>query len=175
MQPSVPAGQACEVVVFSGKHILRREVRSSDMYASIDEVEDKLGRTMRKFKERREAKKGKVAPVDSSVFLDVSDESEDEMTDTFAPSASAEIASLMPNIDGLVKRKAFPVPLQTVEEAILCLEYVLVFACVFFRKCVLLAPRIYALTGCVLCGCCFPTFSQVYRSLLLPLQVERNR
>lgn len=124
VQPSVPTGQACEVVVFSGKNILRREVRSGDMYASIDEVEEKLGRTMRKFKERKEARKGKVASVDAAaVFLDIPDEADDEMDDTFAASASSEISSLMPNVEGLVKRKTFPLPLQTVEEAILCLEY----------------------------------------------------
>lgn len=114
------------VVIFYKRNIFRRIVRSTDMYASIDEVEAKLNRTLRKFKERQEGKAQKAPSVGDpgSVFVDVlPEESDDEdLDDTF--DASPVEPSLVPNVDGLVKRKSFPMPLQTVEEAILCLDYI---------------------------------------------------
>jgi putative sigma-54 modulation protein len=125
VQPSVPAGQSAEVVIFHKKNIFRRLVSTADMYASIDEVEEKLSRTLRKFKERKEGKNQKASGVDavSTVFVDVSDdESADELDDTFA--ASSDPSAVLPKVVGLVKRKTFPLPLQTIEEAILCLDYI---------------------------------------------------
>lgn len=58
-------------------------------------------------------------------FFDVpnSDDEDDlEIADTYASSADPQTD--VPNVEGLVKRKAFPLPLQTVEEAIMCLDYI---------------------------------------------------
>lgn len=124
VQPSVPAGQAAEVVIFYKRNIFRRIVRSSDMYASIDEVEAKLTRTLRKYKERKEGKSQKSPSVTdmTGISVELSDESEDDgIDDTFGATADP---ALIPKVEGLVKRKTFPMPLQTVEEAILCLDYI---------------------------------------------------
>jgi ribosomal subunit interface protein len=126
VQTSVPAGQAeAEVVIFYKKNVFRRCVRSNDMYASIDEVEDKLNRTLQRFKERHEGKSQKSGSVSdlSSVFVDVSEDGSDSgMDDTFA--ASAGEPAHIPKVEGLVKRKTFPMPVQTIEEAIFCLDYI---------------------------------------------------
>lgn len=124
MQPSVPAGQAAEVVIFYKRNIFRRIVRSADMYTSIDEVEAKLTRTLRKYKERQEGKSQKSPSVTdmAGISVELSDESDDDgIDDTFGATGDP---TLIPNVEGLVKRKTFPMPLQTVEEAILCLDYI---------------------------------------------------
>lgn len=127
-QPSVPQGQAAEVVIFYKKNIFRRLVRSEDMYASIDMVEEMIDRTLRKFKERKEGqahKSGVADDVGAGVFVDVpeaSDSDMDDLADSYA--SSPDMSAMLPKIDGLVKRKTFPLPLQTVEEAIMCLDYI---------------------------------------------------
>lgn len=122
--PSVPNRHKAEVVAFAGKTILRTEIRSEDMYAAIDEAEDKMGRKIRKFKERRESKgkaKQGVRGKSSAMEFDEAEEeeSDDEFKDVYAPPDA-----LVPQVTEVVKRKVFPMPLQTVEEAVLCCEYV---------------------------------------------------
>jgi len=118
--PSVSARHKAEVLAFAGKTILRTEIRTGDMYASIDAVEDRIGRTIRKFKERKEAKgKGKEAGA-GVIDTDVADEDDaDDFADVYEDPPPA-----VPQVQGVVKRKVFPMPLQTVEEAVLCCEYV---------------------------------------------------
>lgn len=83
-----------------------------------------LARTLRKFKERKEGKghKNGVADFarDATAFLDVSDSSEEEDDGSYPPPVDDPFRK----IQGVVKRKVFPLPLQTVEEAVLCLEYI---------------------------------------------------
>lgn len=119
--PSVPNRHKAEVIAFSGKTILRTEVRDEDMYTAIDSVEERIARTIRKFKERREAKGGKSKEAASGVEDQVFDEEEDggDYVDTYGDSAS-----FIPAVTDIVRRKVFPMPLQTVEEAVLCCEYV---------------------------------------------------
>lgn len=122
--PSVPNRHKAEVVAFSGKTILRTEIRSEDMYAAIDAAEDKIGRKIRKFKERKESKtkaKQGIREKSSAVAFDAAEEEEedDEFKDVYSPSDP-----LVPEVTEVVKRKVFPMPLQTVEEAVLCCEYV---------------------------------------------------
>jgi hypothetical protein len=80
---------------------------------------------LRKYKERKDVRhqKGSTAgDAAASVFFDVSDDSDtdsDELEDKYA-----SVPAQKTPVDGLVKRKVFPLPLQTVEEAILCLEYI---------------------------------------------------
>jgi hypothetical protein len=85
-----------------------------------------MGRTLRKFKERKEVRHQKTAPgaedPATSVVFDVPEDSE---TDPDEPEDSyASVPAQKSPVDGVVKRKVFPLPLQTVEEAILCLEYI---------------------------------------------------
>lgn len=132
--PSIANGNKAEVVAFAGKTILRNEVRAEDMYAAIDLVQDRFARTLRKYKERRDdAKSSKnKQQVDMPVApLSVGDE-EDEETDEFLddetykthPFSNEGVAPGLPNVNEIVRRKVFPMPLQTVQEAVLCCEYV---------------------------------------------------
>eukprot|EP00793_Prasinoderma_coloniale_P001106 PRCOL_00006097-RA len=60
--------QKCEVTVHTkGRGIIRAEMRSDDMYASIDKVGDKIHRQARKLKDRVKGKLGGVQPHDTSV------------------------------------------------------------------------------------------------------------
>jgi hypothetical protein len=93
------------------------------VYAAIDEVEAMISRTLRKYKERKDVKSHsqKTSPSpdeESSIFFDVV---EDE---GYEP--APELA--VPAVKGVVKRKVFPMPTQTLEEAILCLEYIGMFS-----------------------------------------------
>ncbi|CDF34884.1 unnamed protein product [Chondrus crispus] len=102
--PSVPLRHKAEVVAFAGKTILRKEVRTDDMYASIDALEERIARTIRKYKERKEAKsKGKDSisrTADDAAEMDEG-EADDQFQDIYQDT--------MPQIPA---------------EAVLCCEYV---------------------------------------------------
>lgn len=121
---AIPDKHKAEVVVFAGKQILRSEVRDPDMYAAIDRVEERINRTLRKYKERRinrsRKQKGSDSPSGAAVVPDDEDEDDDGMEDTYGQSGAA----LVPPVTEVVKRKVFPMPLQSVEEAVLCTEYI---------------------------------------------------
>lgn len=129
--PSIPNRHKAEVVAFSGKTILRTEVRSDDMYTAIDAVEERIARTIRKFKERRESRSSKARdatnPVGSPSPMDEDDEDETAMNaqadDVFRDVYHDKIPGV-PAVTDVVRRKVFPMPMQTVEEAVLCCEYV---------------------------------------------------
>lgn len=122
--PSVANRHKAEVVAFAGKTILRTEQRSDDMYAAIDAVEDRIARTIRKFKERKEAKfKGKETLVPDVAVGDGVGSSDDDSDDQFED-VYQDAAPQVPAVNAIVKRKVFPMPLQSVEEAVLCCEYV---------------------------------------------------
>lgn len=126
-----------EVVAFAGKTILRAEVKADDMYAAIDNVEERIGRTVRKFKERKVGKgRGTATDVSSdrlvavpgvqmppdSFFEDEEPSNDDnDFKDVYE---QKEALPGVPAVEGIVRRKVFPMPLQTVEEAVLCCEYV---------------------------------------------------
>lgn len=122
--PSVANRHKAEVVAFAGKTILRTEVRSDDMYAAIDAVEDRIARTIRKYKERKEAKlKGKETLVPDVAGADGVDSSDDDSDDQFED-VYQDVVPPVPAVNAVVKKKVFPMPLQSVEEAVLCCEYV---------------------------------------------------
>jgi hypothetical protein len=87
------------------------------VYAAIDEVEAKLSRTLRKFKERKDGKNQNLnlklspptAEEESNVFFDVIE------AEGYEP--APELA--VPAVKGVIKRKVFPMPTQTLAEAIL--------------------------------------------------------
>lgn len=126
-----------EVVAFAGKTILRAEEKAEDMYVAIDAVEERISRTVRKFKERKVGK-GRTAATDVSERLAAvpgvqmpadsifSDESANEKEDEEFKDVYEQKEALpgVPAVIGIVRRKVFPMPLQTVEEAVLCCEYV---------------------------------------------------
>ena len=113
------------MLAFAGKNLLRNEVRAADMYVAIDEAEEKIGRTIRKFKERRESKgvgKARDVPLVDGAVEDEEQEQGDD-GDAFNDVYEAQLP-LVPPVNAVVRRKVFPMPLQTVEEAVLCCEYV---------------------------------------------------
>lgn len=120
--PSVPLRHKAEVVAFAGRTILRKEVRTDDMYASIDALEERIARTIRKYKERKDAKsKGKE--YSSRTADDAQEVDEGEADDQFQD-VYQDTMPQVPAVNAVVRRKVFPMPLQTVEEAVLCCEYV---------------------------------------------------
>lgn len=122
--PSVTNRHKAEVLAFAGKTILRNEVRATDMYVAIDEVEERIGRTIRKFKERKVNKGiGKARDVPLSTGNSSTDDDEVEDDESFTD-VYQDPAPEVPPVNAVVRRKVFPMPLQTVEEAVLCCEYV---------------------------------------------------
>lgn len=104
----VKQDQKIEVTVKLPKRVLRAEVTSDDMYASIDEVVDKLEKQMVKYKSRLRAKSRRDSSFNDelkSVLLDETiEESEDEI-----------------KID---KTKKFEIKPMDVEEAVLEMELI---------------------------------------------------
>ena len=82
------------------KSMVRVVGDSSDMYASIDLVSDKLARQLRKFKERKYNKRTREATTDS--FVDEIDEAEEEEA---AGEAEATLAALE-----VMRSKKFSMP-----------------------------------------------------------------
>ena len=50
--PSVPSSQIVEVTLFARGTVIRAEVASENMYASLDMVEDKLARQIRRYRDK---------------------------------------------------------------------------------------------------------------------------
>lgn len=107
--PSVSESDSCECVVFAGDHVVRAEERTGSMYSSIDLVASKLSRKLRKLKEKREASmRGDNKELREAIFetpLEVDD------------------ASNEPQLSEIVRSKKFPMPLQSLEEAKTCLDW----------------------------------------------------
>ncbi|KAJ8600280.1 hypothetical protein CTAYLR_000654 [Chrysophaeum taylorii] len=102
--PRVPLSDCCEVVIFAkDNHVVRAEERAETMYAAIDLVAAKLARKLRKLKERR-TKAPKL-----SIKETIPGEIE------IVPK-EAEVKP-----ETLVRRKSFPMPPQSLEEATDCL------------------------------------------------------
>lgn len=101
----VSDSDTCEVVVVSKGIVIRAAERSENMYASIDLVAGKLGRKLRKLKDRRQ---DKSAVPTAAIFEDTIGE----------PTAAS------PSASELVRRKRFPTPPQTVDDAIVCLGFI---------------------------------------------------
>ena len=97
--------EAC--VLCKDKSMVRVVGDSSDMYASIDLVSDKLARQLRKFKERKYNKRTREATTDS--FVDEIDEAEEEEA---AGEAEATLAALE-----VMRAKKFSMPAIDVDEA----------------------------------------------------------
>lgn len=101
----------CEVVVFSKGVVLRAAERSETMYSSIDLVSAKLDRKLRKLKERKFGSKAAMRAPPTPEVVEAEDSSDYEDPDAL------DAASL-------VRRKSFPMPPQTIDDALLCLEYI---------------------------------------------------
>lgn len=126
---AIPNRHKAEVLTFAGKTILRAEMRASDMYEAIDLVEEKMSRKVRKFKERKSPRKGNSADDELLEVANVvpaldGEEATEKDESELLDKDYADKIDFVPPVNGVVKRKVFPMPLQTVEEAVLCCEYV---------------------------------------------------
>ncbi len=99
--PSIQNGHVAEVTVYTKGHVIRAREASSDMYAAIDLVSEKLERQVRKYKTKIIDRHTKAAPI-AEITAALSEESERE-----------------PEI---VKTKVLEVKPMSAEEAILQLE-----------------------------------------------------
>uniref|UniRef100_A0A7S4BHE5 Sigma 54 modulation/S30EA ribosomal protein C-terminal domain-containing protein n=1 Tax=Chrysotila carterae TaxID=13221 RepID=A0A7S4BHE5_CHRCT len=111
------------------KQVIRVEQSSDDMYASLDKLSDRLGRVLRKYKDRKNSKRSAVrTSAISEAMDDVDDENDDEndaAIDIATDAASASSSVPLPETPWtLVRKKTFPMPPISVEEALLCLEYI---------------------------------------------------
>ncbi|KAK4536943.1 hypothetical protein CDCA_CDCA10G2968 [Cyanidium caldarium] len=135
----------CEVTVHVRGRVLRSSVKSESMQGSVDMAADKLKRTIRKYKERHTAHSGHEGVVEFAV--EAGQMPETELADGLnAPRVGTTEAEAEDPVYGgskrktqveseleemgvepardVVRKKKFPMPLQTVEEAVLCLEYI---------------------------------------------------
>lgn len=128
--PSISDKHEVEVVVYTtNRQVLRQQVKSEDMYASIDSVADKLTRKLRKYKERSEPKQREHASRRKGLDdLDLEPASDDLIDAAASGGAAAEEDTLDDAIEGVpkslevVKTKVFAMPPQTLEDAVMCLE-----------------------------------------------------
>lgn len=116
-----------------GKHeVIRATSESDNMYASVDQLTATLSRKLRKFKERRNDVKiqrkagGKQEMNDELLGIDDFD-FDDDADAAAAPSlpplvVTPRASTPAPANGKVVKRKSFPMPPTSVDDAVLCLE-----------------------------------------------------
>jgi putative sigma-54 modulation protein len=103
--PRINPRQAAEVTIYANGNIIRAEESSESLYASIDLVADKIARQLRKYKERRQAKKTQAQSKTA------------EMGEP--PVVTDLIGDRAPELPGEVVRiKYFAMPPMTIEEAL---------------------------------------------------------
>ena len=96
-----------EITIPIGKHVIRAEVNSDDMYAAIDQAEDVMARRLRKRKEKLHDRKKNVV-----------DKRELNITD------ATEIEDLAKDQFEIAKVKTFTVDIMTAQEACEAMELV---------------------------------------------------
>ncbi|MBR8833021.1 MAG: ribosome-associated translation inhibitor RaiA [Stigonema ocellatum SAG 48.90 = DSM 106950] len=109
--PRINPKQAAEVTIYANGNVIRAEESSESLYASIDLVADKIARQLRKYKERRQDKKGNTeTTIDGEVPQEV-------VTDL--------IGDRTPELpDEVVRTKYFAMPPMTIGEALHQLQLV---------------------------------------------------
>jgi putative sigma-54 modulation protein len=103
--PRINPNQAAEVTIYANGNIIRAEESSESLYASIDLVADKIARQLRKYKERRQAKKTQA----QSKLAEVAEQ----------PVVTDLIGDRSPELPSeVVRTKYFAMPPMTIEEAL---------------------------------------------------------
>eukprot|EP00960_Hanusia_phi_P049699 759717-Hanusia_phi.AAC.7 len=119
--PSVENNANFEVVVSVKGTVMRASKSTHDMYASIDAVADSVKRKLRKYKERiiDAHRQGKPEAIGF-------DEEEIQSFKDFAQEVAKMDSDIpVPPADmSLMKKKTFPMDPISVEEAVLCLDYI---------------------------------------------------
>mmetsp|Transcript_17250 Transcript_17250/g.55490 ORF Transcript_17250/g.55490 Transcript_17250/m.55490 type:complete len:251 (-) Transcript_17250:1839-2591(-) len=130
------------------KQVIRVRHESEDMYASLDLLADQLSRKLRKYKERRGQRKQNQLGTAEAFGAEAEEDDEEaesldaqfaaatataEMADASdAAAASMSVAAAMPDSSNgvaagsweVVREKKFAMPPISVEEAVVCLEYI---------------------------------------------------
>jgi len=119
--PSIATPQVAEATVFTRGPVLRAKESSTDMYAAIDLVTDKLQRQVKKYREKLQRKVARRAPVTVEAVPAVTSEEADRLVVAGAPTAEAG-GDHQP--DGIVKVKQFLLKPMSPEEAVLQMELV---------------------------------------------------
>jgi len=111
-------GHKAEVTVYAKGMVIRASQKTETMYASIDLVADTLARKLRKYKEKKQSKGSRDEVENFQTELAAVEE--EEVTEEFE---DAYKGAALPAGD-VVKRKSFPMPSISVDDAALCLEYI---------------------------------------------------
>lgn len=119
--PSVSTPAHAEVTLFAKGATIRASKKTHDMYASIDEVADLVKSKLVKYKERiiDSHHKGSLVPaLDQTEIAELEASTQQAIKDLGIP------ASVPPVDMSVVRKKSFPMDPISVEEAVLCLEYI---------------------------------------------------
>jgi putative sigma-54 modulation protein len=111
----------------SDKQVIRVRFSGDDMYASLDKLSDRLGRKLRKYKERKRPRSVLGARQLSNLETQQPPEEEgDELELSLQDVAEVEPGTvpLAQTPWQVVRKKSFPMPPISVDEAVLCLEYI---------------------------------------------------
>jgi len=107
--PRISAKEVCEVTVWGHGHVIRAKAASSDAFASVDRVIDKLEHQMEKLKSRLQSRTHPRRPVDSG--------HQDRQ-----PPGDERDAEVDTNESRIVKSKRFDIKPMTPEEAALHMD-----------------------------------------------------
>ena len=112
--PSIADNQVAEVTIFTKGPVIRAKGASTDMYASIDVVADKLSRQVKKFRGKLVSHnahvRGSLSPEPAELEMAAALEEEEETEEAAGPA--------------IVKVKSFIVKPMSAEEAALQLEMI---------------------------------------------------
>ncbi len=112
--PRISAKEVCEVTVWGHGHVIRAKAASSDAFASVDRVIDKLEHQMEKLKSRMQSRSHPRRPVDSGY-----QDQEPDGDGLDGEGLDGEGRSIQSRI---VKTKRFDIKPMTPEEAALHME-----------------------------------------------------
>ncbi|NJK62597.1 MAG: ribosome-associated translation inhibitor RaiA [Synechococcaceae cyanobacterium SM2_3_1] len=110
--PRISNSQSAEVTLYANGTVIRAEESTTNMYASIDRVADKLSRQLRKFKERNGVHKTKHSPKTAMIV---------GQQPPVHPPRTDRIPELPREV---VRNKYFAMPPMTVSEALHQLDLV---------------------------------------------------
>lgn len=107
------------------KQVIRVKFSGDDMYASLDKLSDRLGRVLRKYKERKQPRAAVGARQLSNIAQQpAEDDEEDDELEQMMKNVEPGSVALELTPWEVVRKKSFPMPPISVEEAVLCLEYI---------------------------------------------------
>jgi len=103
--PRISNRQKAEVTVYANGTVIRAQVSSEDLYASIDMVADKIARQLRKYKEKNLYNRTHVQPKTGEMLVD-------------EPVATDLVGDRTPELpEEVVRMKYFAMPPMTIDDA----------------------------------------------------------